>query len=145
MQLTRFHQVRSAVQTKTRPGGVDDLAAAAARVRDGMVATGWFDDVEVGATDEVDNLVVAMCSFPAQSSVDRVEQRLTRLWQDRLRYPFWEAHTTLVDTDQVELEGATRSSVTGHYLTVHVIAQRGARESLEGAVPSLPGQRGAQA
>ncbi|CAA9366143.1 MAG: hypothetical protein AVDCRST_MAG36-3086 [uncultured Nocardioidaceae bacterium] len=143
MELTRFHKVRSGVQANARPGDAGDLAAARSHVRSGLVLSGFFHNVEVDATDEVDNLVVAMCSFPEQLSADRVAQRLTRLWQDRLRYPFWEAHTTLVDTDQVELEGATRGSAHGHYLTVHIIAQRGAPESLDGTVPTLPGQRGA--
>ena len=142
MQLTRFHEVRSAVQTKARPGGTDDLTAAATRVEDGLIATGWFDDVEVGATDEVDNLVVALCRYPGQLPADRVAQRLVRLWEDRLRYPFWGVHATLVDPDQVELEGATRIRKDGHYVTVHVVAQRGAPRSLDGALTSVfPDQR----
>ena len=140
MELTRFHKVRSGVQANARPGDRADLAAARTHVRSGLLLTG-FHHVEVDATDEVDNLVVAMCSFSEEADADRVAARLIRLWQ-RLRYPFWEAHTTLVDIDQVELEGATRSSTDGHYLTVHIIAQRGAPGSPEGAAPTLPEQRG---
>ena len=130
MEITRFHKVRHAVQTNARPGGPADLAEAQTRVRAGLVSTGWFHDVEVGATDEVDNLVIAMCRFPSPLTADRVSQRLAQLWQDRLRYPFWEAHTTLLDADQAELEGATRSSAQGHYLTVHIVAQKAAHLTL---------------
>ena len=84
-----------------------------------------FDEVEVGHTDDVDKLVIAMCTFPAQADKTRVAQRLETMWQDRLRYGFWEAHALLVDDDQVELEGATRPSTYGHYVTVHVVAQKG--------------------
>jgi hypothetical protein len=142
VELTHFHRVRTAVQSNARPGGGADLTVAQSRVQRGLVDTGWFDEVEVGATDDVDNLVVAMCRFPEQLASDRVAQRLAQLWEDRLRYPFWAAHATLVDTDQVELEGATRSSTRGHYVTVHVLAQRGApREQAALPTPVVPAQR----
>jgi hypothetical protein len=145
VELTHFHKVRTAVQTNARPGGSADLTVAKARVRQGLVDTGWFEDVEVAATDDVDNLVVAMCTFPAQLTSDRVAQRLAVLWEDRLRYPFWAAHATLVDADQVELEGATRSSTRGHYLTVHLLAERVTSRGREPApvvpLPVVPAQR----
>ena len=142
MELARFHMVRTAVQSNARPGGAADLTAAQDRVWRGLTATGWFDEVEVGATDEVDNLVVAMCTFPEQLLEDRVAQRLVLLWEDRLRYPFWAAHATLVHRGQVELEGASRTSTQGHYLTVHIVAQRGApRDPTQLPAPFVPGQR----
>ena len=142
MELTRFHKVRSAVQSNARPGGHADLVVAQARVAQSLAATCWFDDVEVGATDDVDNLVVAMCTFPEQLSEERVAQRLVQLWEDRLRYPFWGVHATLVDADQVELEGASRSGSQGHYLTVHIVAQKGApRDPAKLPLPVVPAQR----
>ncbi len=142
MELTHFHKVRTAVQSNARPGDSADLTVAKARVQQGLVDTGWFDEVEVAATEDPDNLVVAMCRFPEQLASDRVAQRLAQLWEDRLRYPFWAAHTTLVDTDQVELEGATRSSTGGHYVTVHVLAERGApRDHAALPSPAVPAQR----
>jgi len=113
---------------------------AKARIRQGLVDTGWFDDVEVGATDDVDNLVIGMCRFPARLNEDQVARRLARLWEEELRYPFWDAHTTLVWEDQVELEGATRSSAQGHYVTVHIVAQRAAHTPPRVSV--IPPQRG---
>ena len=140
MELTRFHKVRTAVQTNARPGGAADLVAAQARVRQGLADTGWFSDIEVGATDDPDNLVVGLCLFPQQLTEDRVAQRLSLLWEDRVRYPFWGVHATLVDRGQVELEGATRSSTQGHYVTVHVVAQQAVvpaqREHVEVVVPA---------
>ena len=142
MELARFHVVRTGVQSNARPGDAADVTAGQDRVWRGLASTGWFDDVEVGATDDVDNLVVAMCTFPDQLAEDRVAQRLVLLWEDRLRYPFWAAHATLVHGGQVELEGATRTSSEGHYLTVHVIAQRGApRDPARLPAPFVPEQR----
>jgi hypothetical protein len=54
----------------------------------------------------------------------RLAHWIEQLWQQQLRYGFWEAHTVLVDDDQVEFLGATRSGLNGHYVTLHLIAQR---------------------
>ena len=127
MELTRFHLLRTALQTNAPRGARGDLLEAQARVSQGLRSVGCFEDIEVGATDDADNLVIAMCRFPAGLSEQRVAERLSELWDDALRYPFWGAHTTLVCTDQVELEGATRAAEHGYYVTVHVVAQRAPR------------------
>jgi hypothetical protein len=124
VELTQFHKLRTALQISARRGAAAELAEAATRVRRSLVMAGWFDDVEVGATDDVDNLVIAMCRFPARLSEALVAERLSQLWEEALRYPFWGAHSTLVWTDQVELEGATRAGAHGFYVTVHIVAQR---------------------
>ena len=124
MELSHFHKLRSALQLSARRGAERELAEAQTRVRRSLVSAGWFEDVEVGATEDADNLVIAMCRFPARLSEERVAERLSQLWEEGLRYPFWGAHTTLVWTDQVELEGATRAGAYGHYLTVHILAQK---------------------
>jgi hypothetical protein len=57
---------------------------------------------------------------------DVMARWLEGLWTNRLSYGFWEAHATLVDSDQVELEGATRAGLGGRYVTVHILAQKAA-------------------
>jgi hypothetical protein len=124
VELSQFHRLRTALQLSARRGAAGELAQAQTRVRRSLVSAGWFEDVEVEATEDADNLVIAMCRFPARLSQEQVAQRLSELWEDALRYPFWGAHTTLVWADQVELEGATRAGAHGHYLTVHIVAQK---------------------
>jgi hypothetical protein len=80
--------------------------------------------IEVGVTDDADALVIAMCTFPDEMDAGRLAHWMEQLWQQRLRFPCWEAHATLVDDDQVEFLGATRVSANGHYVTLHVVAQR---------------------
>lgn len=152
MELAHFHRVRTAVQSNARPGAAADLVAAQERLEQGLASTGWFCDIEVGATDDLDNLVVALAVFPQQLTEERVAQRLSLLWEDRVRYPFWAVHTILVGGGQAELEGATRSSTQGHYVTVHIVAQKSATAVLAPqevvVVPAvtpavgLPAQRG---
>ena len=140
MELTHFHKLRTGLQCNARPGSTADLIEAEFRVWDSLTTTGWFGEVEVGATDDLDNLVIAMCTYPAELAEDRVARRLAELWEDRLRYAFWGPHTTLVETDQVELEGATRTSAHGHYVTVHIVAQRATHGQSRASV--IPPQRG---
>jgi hypothetical protein len=124
MELTKYHKLRTAVQSNASPGSPTELSLLEERVRETLLGSGLFDDVEVGHTDDIDHLVIAMCHFPDHLSQAQIAQRLERLWEDRLRYGFWEAHATLVDSDQVEFQGATRTGSSGHYVTLHIVAQK---------------------
>jgi hypothetical protein len=124
MRLTEYRTLRRGVQTNAFPAQADDLRPLEERLYHDLTTTGVFDDVEVGTTDDVDHLLIALCRFRPELHQEDVAQLLERLWEDRLRYGFWAAHATLVDKEQVELQGATRAGVHGHYATVHIVAQR---------------------
>ncbi len=124
MELTHYKKLRTAVQSNAAPADTTQVEELEENLRSMLMSTGIFEDVEVGHTDDVDELVIAMCTFPSQMSQVQIAQRLEQAWQDRLRYEFWEAHTTLVDDEQVEFQGATRTSSNGTYVTVHVVAQK---------------------
>ena len=124
MELIAFHKMRTAMQLNAAPGSSRELRGVEENLRRSLMRTGLFEEVEVEHTDNVDNLVIAMCKFPADMTEEQVAYRLETLWEDNLRYGFWEAHSTLVDYGQVELEGATRHSSRGHYVTVHILAQK---------------------
>ena len=125
MELTQYHKMRAGVQANAAPGSSQALQEVQQNLETALASVGLFSDVEVGYTDDVDNLVIAMCTFPEDLSETEVARRLELLWEDRLRYGFWEAHATLVDSGQVELEAATRNGQNGHYVTMHVVAQKG--------------------
>ena len=124
MELTQYKKLRTAVQSNSAPASTTQVEELEESLRSMLMSTGIFEDVEVEHTDNVDELVIAMCTFPSQMSQVQIAQRLEQAWQDRLRYEFWEAHTTLVDDEQVEFQGATRTSSNGTYVTVHVVAQK---------------------
>ena len=124
MEIVQFHKLRAAVQANASPGTASDLRAVKDDLERALASVGLFEEVEVDYTDDVDNLVIAMCTFPEQMQRSEIAHRLEVMWQDRLRYPFWEAHTLLVDRDQIELEGATRAGTHGHYVTFHIVAQQ---------------------
>ena len=124
MELTQYHKMRTAVQSNASPGSAQALRDVQENLARALASVGLFSDVEVGYTDDVDNLVIAMCTFPEGMTEREVARRLEMLWEDRVRYGFWEAHALLVDSDQVELQAATRTGTDGHYVTLHVVAQK---------------------
>jgi hypothetical protein len=132
MELTQFHTLRTAVQDNAAPPTGVALASMEGDLRDLLMASGLFEDVEVDTTDNPDELVIALCQFKPEHKESDVAGALERIWQDRVRYPFWEAHSVIVAPEHVEFEGATRFSSAGHYATVHLVAQKA----------RIPAQRG---
>ena len=124
MDLVQFHKMRTAVQGNAYPGSGRDLTSMEGTLRDLLLTSGVFDEVEVEHTDDPDQLVIALCHFKPDLSERDVAQLIERLWEQRVRYPFWEAHAVLVGEEHVEFEAATRNSTGGHYVTVHLVAQR---------------------
>ncbi len=124
MDLMQFHKMRTAIQDNAYPGSGTDLATMESNLRDLLMASGIFEDVEVEQTDDPDQLVIALCRFKPEYSERDIAAHVKHLWHDRVRYPYWEAHTLIVDKEHVEFEAATRVSNTGPYVTVHMVAQK---------------------
>ena len=124
MDLVQFHKMRTAVQGNAYPGSGRDLTSMEETLRDLLLTSGVFHEVEVEHTDDPDQLVIALCHFKPDLSERDVAELVERLWEQRVRYPFWEAHAVLVGEEHVEFEAATRDSTAGHYVTVHLVAQR---------------------
>ena len=132
MDLLQFHRMRTAVQDNAFPGKETELTTVAGSLRDMLMRSGIFESVEVEHTDDPDQLVVGLCAYRAHLGEELVATGIERLWEERLRHPFWEAHAVYVDDGYVELEAATRLGPDGRYVTVHLVAQRA----------PVPGQRG---
>jgi hypothetical protein len=124
MNLMQFHRIRTAIQDNATPGSSRDLATVEGSLRSLLMSSGLFVDVEVGRTEDPDQLVIALCTFDPHVSEAAVAAQLERMWADRVSYPFWEAHTLLVDPEHVEFEAASRPSPVGGYVTVHLVAQK---------------------
>lgn len=109
-----------------------ELLAVERLFRESLEESRLFDTIEVEHTDDPDQLVVGLCAYRAHLGEELVATGIERLWEERLRHPFWEAHSVYVDDGYVELEAATRLGPDGRYVTVHLVAQRA----------PVPGQRG---
>lgn len=132
MQLMHFHTLRSGVQANASPATGRALVAMESFLRDTLSDTKLFDAVEVEHTDDPDQLIVALCQYRPNLTEDHVASLIEQVWEEKLRYPFWEAHSTRVDDGHVEFEAATREGPIGRYITVHLVAQRSAVPSQRG-------------
>lgn len=124
MNLLMYHRVRTAIQDNASPGQGAQLQAVEATLRELLMSSGVFEEVEVEHTDDPDQLVIALCQFRPFYSEKDVARRLEEIWADRVRYPFWESHALRTDEGYVEFEAASRPSETGRYVTVHLVAER---------------------
>lgn len=124
MNLAQFHTMRTALQDNASPGQDRDLVSVERSLRTLLVKSGAFEQVEVDHTDDPDKLLIALCKFRPQLSETEIARRLEQIWREQVSYPFWEAHTLRVERDHVELEAASRPSPSGHYVTVHLVAQK---------------------
>lgn len=126
MDILQFHRMRTAVQDNAFPGKETELSTVVGSLRDMLMRSGIFESVEVEHTDDPDQLVIALCKFLPFFTEADVARHLERIWGDRVSYPFWEAHAFHVENGHVEFEAATRHSSGGHYVTVHLVAQKAA-------------------
>lgn len=125
MRLVDYDKMRRGVQLSARPGVAAELRPLVAHLSAALTAAG-FTAVEAEPTTDPDRLVIALCSFAPAHRPQDVAEVLERLWEDHLRFGFWEAHTVLVEGNQVELLAATRAGERGPYVTLHVLAQKAA-------------------
>jgi hypothetical protein len=124
MNLPAFHQKRTAIQTNVSPGTGPEVTSVEANLREVLMASGLFEEVEVEQTDDPDQLVIALCQFRPFLTEHDVADRLEEVWNDRVRFPFWEAHGLHTEDGHVEFEAASRAGVESGYVTVHLVAQR---------------------
>ena len=124
MDLLQFHRMRTAVQDNAYPAKEGELEPVERSLRDLLMASGVFEEVEVEHTNDPDQLVIALCKFLPYFTERDVARHLERIWADRVSYPFWEAHGIHVEDEYVEFEAASRHSSGGHYVTVHLVAQK---------------------
>jgi hypothetical protein len=123
MQIAEYYTIRRAVQDNAPAPDEAATTAMEIELRAALLATGMFHTVEVGRTDDADRLVIAMVAFAPGIDASEAALALARLWTKQIAYGFWQAQTIRVDKRHVELQGATRLSLRGHYCTVHLIAE----------------------
>ena len=123
MDTTSFHKLRTAVQANANPA--DDLTAT--RLRDALhaalTASRLFGDVELGHTDDPDQLVIGVCRCADGVLPWEAGMGVERLWGVVAADSQWEAHTVGCTESLMEFEGAVTVDASGHYVTVHLVAE----------------------
>lgn len=123
MEIAEYYTMRRAVQSNAPAPDPAVIAGMETDLRAALLTTGLFHTVDVGHTDDPDRFVIALCSFAPEIDAAEAAVALARLWSKQIAYGFWRAETLRVDKGHVELQGATRFGLSGHFATVHLVAQ----------------------
>lgn len=140
MNLTDYHALRTGLQRNASPAAPEAISELQERLRSALAGTGLFHTVEADRTDDEDRLVIALAEFAPVVDAAHVASQLERLWHDVLAYPFWSVESILVEDGHVELQGSTRPSQQGRYLTLHIVAQAAAPAERPAADVVIPTQ-----
>jgi hypothetical protein len=123
MDITSFHKLRTAVQQNAHPA--DDLTATRLRtsLHTALTASRLFGEIEFGQTDDPDQMVIGVCRCSDDVLPWEAGMGVERLWLSVASDVKWEAHTVGCTDTLMEFEGAVTVDDSGHYVTVHVVAE----------------------
>jgi hypothetical protein len=107
------------------------IDAAVSRLRQRLVASVMFAQVEVEATDDPERLMVAMVRYRPGTPVRQVCSFLEAVWISELRLPGLDAFHFLAEEGHVELESVTGDQDSGYFLTLHLVALEGSAEDFD--------------
>lgn len=131
MNLIAFQSLRNGLQMNAAPATSQVRKVLEAGLREELLASRLFEDVEIGSSDDADRLVLALCTYSAGVDDEVSARAIERAWS-ALAFDHWEAHAFLVEDGHVELQAATLDRPGGRYLTVHLVAQRAAGAAATG-------------
>ncbi len=125
MNLAAFQILRNGLKMNAAPATAQARRAFETGLREELLATGLFEDIEVGSSDDADRHVVALGTYRADVDDDATVLAIQLAWAG-LAFHHWEAHAFLTADGHVELQAATLDRPGGRFVTVHLIAQRAA-------------------
>lgn len=138
MNLAAFQNLRRGLQMNAAPATSRVRSVFEDGLRQELLASDLFADLEVGSTDAEDHLLVVLGSFRADVDDARVTAAVEAAW-GAVAFHHWQAHAFLTADGHVELQAATLDRPGGRYLTLHLVVERAAVPV--GADAVLPQQR----
>jgi hypothetical protein len=134
-----FVRLRAGLTTNLPPASDALIAAAAARLRQRLVSSVMFAQVEVEATEDPERLLIAMVRYRPGTPERQVSSFLEAVWISELRLPGLDVFNFLAEDGHVELESVTGDQSSGYFLSLHLVATEGSAEEFENkADPETP-------
>jgi hypothetical protein len=123
MDMTSFHKLRTAVQENANPA--DGIHATDLRdsLHAALTGSGLFDEIEFGQTEDPTQMVIGVCRCADGVLPWEAGMGLERLWQVVAADVQWEAHVVGCTDTLMEFEAAVTVDDSGHYVTLHVVAE----------------------
>jgi hypothetical protein len=126
-----FVRLRAALTTNLPPASGALIEAAAARLRQRLVASVMFTQVEVEVTEDPQRLLVAMVRYRPGTPERQVSSFLEAVWISELRLSGLDVFNFLAEDGHVELESVTGDQESGYFLSLHLIAAEGSAADFE--------------
>jgi len=123
MDMTSFHKLRLAVQENAHRADPHHAAALQAALERSLRASRLFAEVELGRTDDPDQMVIGVCRCADDVAPWEAGVGVERLWGVVAMETKWEAHSVGCTDSLMEFEGAVTVDDSGHYITVHLVAE----------------------
>ena len=120
-----FVRLRAALTTNLPPAPAALVEAAASRLRQRLVASVMFTQVEVESTEDPQRLLVAMVRYRPGTPERQVSSFLEAVWISELRLSGLDVFNFLAEDGHVELESVTGDQESGYFLSLHLIAAEG--------------------
>jgi hypothetical protein len=135
MNIAAFQSLRNGLQINAAPATTQVRKVIERGLREELLASGVFEDVEVGGSPDPDRLVLALGTFREDVDDETATRAVEQAWA-ALAFDHWQAHAFLAGDGHVELQAATLDRPAGRFVTVHLVAQR----ALDPVLP-MPRQR----
>jgi hypothetical protein len=139
MEKAGFHKLRLAAQENAGQAGELQAIAMQRDLDQALTGSGLFERVELGRTDDPDQMVIGLCRCAPQILPWEAGMGLERLWRSMTDGFRWEAHTVECSDSMMEFEGAVTIGDQGLFLTVHVVAEAAVVEVDAGSLAAHEG------
>ena len=138
-----FVRLRAGLTTNLPPASGALIDAAASRLRQRLVSSVMFAQVEVDVTEDPERLLIAMVRYRPGTPERQVSSFLEAVWISELRLDGLDVFNFLTEDGHVELESVTGDQASGYFLSLHLIATEGSAEDFENkagseAPPQVP-------
>lgn len=131
MDMAGFHKLRTAVQANAKPAADGDTRTFERVLFDALASSRLFAEVELGHTDDPDQLVIGVCRCADSVMPWEAAIGVERLWRLASAPTTWEAHAVMSTENYMDFEGAVTIHDGGRYVTVHLVAESAPRPDEE--------------
>jgi hypothetical protein len=122
--VARFEADRAALIDGSEPSAGDDLLGMQMDFDAYWFMSEVLEDVVVSSTGAAENLLDVRANARPGVSDDEIESDLVRVWTEKLRYGFAEAHVVTRTPEAVVLRAVTKIGPDGFYVTGTVTVAR---------------------
>ncbi len=119
MTKERFIEERNRIVSSFEPSAGHDLDGMEMDLYLHLTASNIVDDssLEFSRSDDANALLRARCVLKSGVALEEAVKELTHIWNERLRYKYFEAHDVRLENQSVLLDFVTQIGVDEFFVT----------------------------